>query len=138
MMNIGKKILLRMAELGIKTNVALAEKMKGEVHPNTIGRWIAGDSNPRGTSLIALAKALNVSVDLIVFDEGENPQHTKELRKMVTEIVKMETTKVPNKVKPNLETALEKFVGSENIPLEDKDSILRQIENLLERYNKTK
>lgn len=133
-MGIGRRILQRMAELGIKTNVALAEKMNRKVHPYTIGKWIAGKSVPRGTSVIALAKALKISADLILFDEGENPGQTKELTKMVTEIVKMETKKVLNKVKPNLETALEKFVGSKNIPQEDKDSILRQIENLLKLY----
>lgn len=133
-MSIGRRILQRMAELGIKTNVALAEKMNRAVHPNTIGKWISGKSVPRGNSVIALAKALKISADLILFDEGENVAQTKELTKMVTEIVQAETKKVLKETETDLEEELILFLNSDKIPQEDKDALIRQARNLLKLY----
>lgn len=123
-----------MAELGIKTNVALAERMKGEVHPNTIGKWIAGKSVPRGSSVIALAKALKISADLILFDEGENPEQTKSLERMVSKIVSVEIHKTLRNAKVQFQEEVARFLKSDKIPEEDKQSILRQVRNLLKLY----
>lgn len=135
-MGIGRRILQRMAELGIKTNVALAERMNRKVHPYTIGKWISGKSVPGGTSLIALAKALNVSVDLIVFDEGENPERTKSLERIVSTIVKSELEKSGTLSKNELNKEVLKLLESDQIPQEEKDSIFRQIRNLHKLYSK--
>ena len=133
-MDTGKKILHRRAELGIKTNVELAEKMGGKVRPQTIGKWIAGKTTPRGTSLKALAKALKISADFILFDEGENPEQTKSLERMVTTIVKSELHRTS--ILPMNE--IEEVMGSEEIPQEEKESLLRQARNLLKLYRKEK
>jgi len=133
-MGIGRRILQRMAELGIKTNVALAEKMNGKVHPYTIGKWISGKSVPRGTSLIVLAKALKVSADLLLFDEGENPEQTKSLERMVSKIVSAETQKILKEANFNVRKEVSKFLESKKIPDADKESILRQVKNLLKMY----
>lgn len=127
-----------MAELGIKSRVELADKMKGTVHPYTIGKWISGKSNPRGDNLFALAKALEISVELLVIQEGQNPEELKSLERIVSKIVQMETKKLLKEAKTDLETELVLFLKSDKIPQEDKDIILTQVTRLLERYNKNK
>jgi hypothetical protein len=131
-MSIAKTISMRMAELGIKSNVELADKMGGIVRPQTIGKWKAEKTTPRGKNLIVLAKALKMSVDLLVLDEGDNPDQTKSLERMVSQIVKSEIQKTP--VKSNNE--FEEMMKSDKIPEEEKDLILRHIRNLLKLYQK--
>jgi len=133
-MGIGRKILQRMAELGITSRVQLADKMKGKVHPYTVGRWISGKSVPRGDSLIALAKALKISADLLLFDEGESSEKTKSLERMVSSIVKTELAKSPKTDENSLNSELSEFLKSKKIPKEDKDIIIAQVKRLLERY----
>lgn len=125
-----------MAELGIKTNVELAKRMGGKIHPYTIGKWIAGKSTPGGTSLIALAKALRISADLILFDEGENVEQTKQLTKMVSSIVQAETQKLLTEAKTDLEKELALFLNSVKIPPEIKAALVEQARNLLKLYEK--
>ena len=135
-MDIGRRILQRMAELGIKTNVELAKRMGGKIHPYTIGKWISGKSTPRGTSLIALTKALKISADLILFDEGDNIEQTKELTKMVSSIVQAETKKILTEAKTDLENELVLFLKSKKIPPEIKAALVDQARNLLKLYEK--
>lgn len=131
-MGIGKKISQRKVELDIKTNIELAERMKGKVHPNTIGKWIAGKSSPRGDNVIALAKALKVTADLLLFDEGDNPEKTKALERMVSSIVKAEIQKSSKDIIVGSEWL--HFPKCDKIPEEDKQSLLRQVRNLLKLY----
>jgi len=154
-MGIGKRILQRMAELGIKSNVALAQKMNGSVHPNTIGKWIGDKTKPRGENVIALAKALKISADLLLFDEGENIEQTKSLERIARDIVKAEADRLfgprnqkdedyyvvfssLSKIPEEHRDDIVMFFSSLRIPPEDKDAILRQIRNLLKMYKETK
>lgn len=125
-----------MAELGIRTNVELAKRMGGKIHPYTIGKWISGKSTPRGTSLIALTKALKISADLILFDEGENLEQTKELTKMVSSILQAQSKKNPTEAKTDLENELALFLKSDKIPPEIKAGLVEQARNLLKLYEK--
>jgi transcriptional regulator with XRE-family HTH domain len=136
-MKIGRKIQRRMAELGIKSNQKLADIMNRDakiVHPYTIGKWIAGKSNPRGDKLIALAKALNMSVELLVLEEGQNPKELKVLHQIVREIVRAEVKTLHGDRTATTQTEVLEFFNSPKIPTEDKQSILRQIRNVLQIY----
>lgn len=126
-----------MAELGIKSRVELADKMDNKVRPQTIGKWIAKKSKPRGESLMFLAKALKMSADLLLFDEGDNPEQTKSLERMVSSIVKAELKKTTIQVKEGMEKVIAQFFECPDVPEEDRKSILRQIENLLKLYKKS-
>lgn len=133
-MKLGRKILQRMVELGIKTNIELAERMNRGVHPNTVGKWIAGKSNPRGDNVIALARALKISVDLLLLEEGQDAEQLKSLERIVSKIVEAEAKKVLESAKSDLTSELSLFLKSDKIPQEDKNIILVQVKRLLERY----
>lgn len=133
-LSLGKRILQRMLELGIKSNVKLADKMNRRVHPYTIGKWIAGKSNPRGDNLLALAKALEIRAELLILEEGQDSDELKSLERIVSKIVEAETKKLLKETKSNLERELVLFLKSDKIPQEDKDIILSQVKRLLERY----
>jgi len=121
----------------LNNKMRLADKMNGRIHPNTIGKWIAGKNRPRGDNVIALARALKISADLLLFDEGEHPEKTKSLERMVSKIVEAETRKIlkeDKKDKNSLNSEFDKLLASRKIPPEDKEGILRQIKNLLKLY----
>jgi len=132
-----------MAKEGIKTVKELADKMntlagRKIITANSVGKWLRPSlkrkAEPKATSLMFLAKALKVSADLLLFDEGENPEKTKSLERMVSSIVKTEIEKSSKINKNSLNSEVSQFLKSNRIPQEDKDSILRQIENLLKLY----
>jgi len=136
-MDIGRKIQQRKIELGIKTNVELAEKMNGKVHPYTIGKWIGGKRKPRGDNVIALAKALKISADFLLFEESESPERTKSLERMVRDILKTEGEKRPQvgESKANSQHFFfNHFLDCDKVPQEDKEGLLRQVKNLLKLY----
>lgn len=135
----GRKIRSLMNEKGIVTAKDLADKINeaaGEkiITASSIGRWLSGQSEPKSTSLMFLAKTLKISADLILSDEGLNPESTKSLERMVSAIVKAEFEKAPKISVDQLNEKVCRFMESKKIPKEDKDSILRQIENLLKMY----
>lgn len=135
----GKTIWKLMVQAEIKTARELADiinRQAGQrvVSANSVGKWLGGKSVPKATSLMFLAKALNVSADLILFDESENPDRTKSLERIVSTLVKAEIEKMPKEDKSSLDSRLSKFLKSKKIPPEDKESILRQIKNLLKLY----
>lgn len=138
-MTLSQKILLRMAELGIKSNVELANRMKKvgvPIHPNTIGKWIAEKTKPRGTSLIGLAKALETTLDDLLLDDNQSAEHSEELRRVVTDVAREEIGKLMKDAKGKLKEELVLFLDSDKIPQEDKEALIRQARNLLKFYEK--
>lgn len=137
--NFGDKILDLMLKNRIRTAKDLADKINEEageriISPTSVGKWIAGKTVPKATSLMFLAKALKVSADLILSDEGSNPEQTKSLERMVSSIVKAEIEKTSKSDQKDSNNQIAEFLKSERVPAEDKKSILRQIENLLKLY----
>jgi len=51
------------------TQQALADAVG--IHVGQVRRWEAGDTQPQLDALVGLAKTLHVSLDALVFDEGE-------------------------------------------------------------------
>lgn len=140
--DLGLKIREVMVQRGIKTTKELTDMINREagrkiVTSTSVGRWLANRSDPKATSLMFLARALKISADLLLFDEGEHPEKTKSLERMVSKIVEAETRKIlkeDKKDKNSLNSEFDKLLASHKIPPEDKESILRQIKNLLKLY----
>lgn len=137
--DLGYQIRQLMAGAGIKTAKELADRINTEageqlVTPSSVGRWLDGQSVPKATSLMYLARALKVSADTILFGDSKNPEAEKELRKLVTSIVQEETKKVLVETKSEMQKELVKFFNSKNIPQQDKKALLRQVRNLLKLY----
>lgn len=130
-MHIGEKILKRKAELGIKTNVELADKMGRAVTPQTIGKWIAKKSVPRGRSIMLLTKALNISADFLLFDDSPAKEN-ENLTSLVKEIVQSEISK--QKEKPD--DIFNQILSSSKIPAEAKQSLTLLAKSLLKLYGK--
>jgi len=95
-------------------------------------------TNRRGDSVKALAKALNISVELLVLEEGQNHEQLKSLEYILSKIAQAETQKLLGEAKTDLEKELILFIKSDKVPQKDKDIILARIKRLLERYNKRK
>jgi len=137
----GKTIRELMLQENIKTTKELVDRINraaGEkiVTSTSVGKWLAGQTVPKATSLMFLAKALRVSADLILFDEDSSSERKESLKKLVAELVQKETKKLLKEPKADLETELVLFLKSDKIPQEDKDIILAQVKRLLERYSK--
>jgi len=138
--DLGLKIRQIMVQRGIKTTKELTDMInrvagKKIVTSTSVGRWLANRSDPKATSLMFLAKALNVSADLILYEEGDNPESKKSLERMVSTIVKSELEKSGTLSKDELNKELLKLLESDQIPQEEKDGILRQIRNLHKLYS---
>lgn len=141
-----KVIRQLMAKEGIKTVKELADRMnvlagRKIITANSVGKWLRPSlkrkAEPKATSLMFLAKALKISADLLLFDEGEHPEKTKSLERMVSKIVEAETRKIlkeDKKDRDSLNFEFDKLLTSHKIPQEDKESILRQMKNLLKLY----
>lgn len=133
-----------MIDLGIKSNRELADIISREtgktIHPYTIGKWIADKSRPRGDNLIALIKALKFSADLLVLEEGQNPEEfgKNEIEKLIREVVRGELSQLIGKGHALPNSDVSRFLSSDKIPEEDKEAIRRQIKNLLKMYEKPK
>lgn len=138
-----------MTKAGIKTQRQLADKMnelalsqigKKIISYHGVNKWLRSASKnrsiPGSQSLMFLAKALNASADLILYDEGENPERTKSLERMVSTIVKSELEKSGTLNKSELNKEFLKLLESDQIPPEEKEGILRQIRNLHKIYSK--
>ncbi len=138
-----------MAKEGIKGPKELADKINelaqshkfikiGEklITASAVSRWLSNIHEPTATPLLFLAKALNVSADLILYDEGENPERTKSLERIVSTIVKSELEKSGTLSKNELNKEVLKLLESDQIPQEEKDGIFRQIRNLHKLYSK--
>lgn len=139
----GKVIRELMVQENIKTAKELADRINRAadekiVTSTSVGRWLAGETVPKATSLMFLAKALKVSADLILFDEDSNPERRQSLRKIVAEVAEEEIGKLLKEKKSDLEGELSEFLKSNKIPQEDKDIILTQVSRLLERYKNMK
>jgi len=120
---------LSLKELGRKVTTA-----------NSVSRWLRSPerdpSEPKGTSLIFLIKALKADADYILFDESSDIRSRKSIERIAREIVKTEAQKVLKQGKNSLDDTVSKFLTSENIPQEIKNGILRQIADLLKMYEK--
>ncbi len=81
-----------------------------------------------------LVKALKVSADMVLFDDNQNPNKSKELTKMVRRIVEAEVEKVLHQTKQHMRDEIDLFLASKKIPEEDKTAIFRQIRNLMRIY----
>lgn len=137
----GKIIWKLMARMGIKTAKELTDTINREagkrvVSETSVGKWIAGKTVPKATSLMFLAKALRVSADLILFDEDSDSERKQSLRKIVAEVAKEEIRKLLKEKKAGLENELSEFLKSDKIPQEDKEALIRQARNLLKLYEK--
>ena len=138
----GRKILGLMAKVGIKTAKELADRINTEageviVTPASVGKWLAGKTQPKATSLMFLAKALKVSADVILYDEDENVENRRPLEQVVGEMVVKETHKLFKEGKIELQEELALVLKSDKIPQEDKDALIRQARNLLKLYEET-
>ena len=138
----GRKILELMAKAGIKTTKELTDKINEiagqrqdqRISASSVGKWLSGESEPKSTSLMFLAKALNVSADLILYDEGDNPESKKSLERIVSSIVKEEIKKIPKKDGQTTAEELNVFLNSEEIPKDVRESILEMIRSLKRKY----
>gem|GEM_PF-3476397 len=131
-----KKLADRLNSLALQEG--LVSENEQFITPGSVRKWFLpekrGGSEPRGTSLMLLAKALRVSADLILFEDGDNLDKTKELTKMVTAIVQAETKKILSEGKVGVENTLALVLKSDKIPPEDKEALIRQARNLLRLY----
>lgn len=137
----GKAIRALMGRLGIKSAKELTDTINREagekiVSETSVGKWLAGKTVPKATSLMFLAKALKVSADLILFDEDSDEGRRKSLRHIVAEVAQEEIGRILSDKKIISQKDLSLFLGSSKIPDEDKQSILRQIRNLLKMYER--
>jgi len=128
-----------MAKENVKTAKELADKINEEgncqiVSATSVGKWLSGATEPKATSLMFLAKALKVSADLILYDSSESPKDRKSLERIISSIVKAEIQKSSKSDQSTPDLELSQFLKSDKIPPEDKESILRQIKNLLKLY----
>lgn len=143
-MTLGQKILTRMAQFGIKNRVELADKISrggSSVHANTVGKWTLEEAKPRGENLIALARALEIKAELLVLEDGQNPEKSDdEIRKIIREVVTAELKTLLERGTPipPADSNLSGFFSSKKVPEEDKKGILRQIRNLLKMYAEDK
>jgi hypothetical protein len=141
----GKIIYPAMLKAGIKTGKQLADEInrisleelgKKITTPASASRWLRspekGGSEPKGTALMFLIKALKA--DYILMDESERPESRKSIERIAREIVKAEAEKILKQDKKTSDNVVAEFLESKNIPVEDKESILRQIKNLLKLY----
>lgn len=142
----GKTIRTLMDQAGISSAVELADRINEEakkaglkkklVSPSSVSKWLSDETQPKATSLMFLAKALKVSADIILFDDGDNPDKTKELTKIVTAIVQTETKKILNEGRAGVENTLALVLKSKNIPQGQKDALIRIAHDLLKLYEK--
>lgn len=142
----GKTIRALMDQADIKSAVVLADRINEEakkaglekklVSPSSVSKWLSDETQPKATSLMFLAKALRVSADLILFENGENPNKLKELTKMVTAIVQAETKKILGEGRVEVENELALVLKSKNVPQGQKDALIRIAQDLLKLYEK--
>ena len=141
--SLGRAIRELMDEANIKSGSALADKINAEamkaglpklVSSSSVNKWLSDETQPKATSLMFLAKALNVSADLILFGDSDNPDQSRQLTKMVTAIVQAETKKLLQDGAARVKSELEKVLSSDKIPDEDKEALIRQARNLLKLY----
>jgi len=88
-------------------------------------------------NLITLAKAIKLSADLLVLEEGQGSQELRIiLEKIIREIVKSEMKKLSGEKNSAPKNQVNRFFRSKQIPQQDKDKIVRQIKKLLKLYGK--